>query len=262
MEVIIRRQATPKEPSPLRRARLARGWTLEKVVEAFDQRTTGGHSGVTPTMVSGWELGRHTTSHAHRKTLCAIYGKSVDELFTHQDNHLGDHGDGPQLLARYADLNEAMLTVVAQARECLIVTGSRSRSTGYLQAIEAALTASPALIFYRVLHGPPHYRVLREHLARLLEIRDPRDRSLGVKTLNLGIEEDPLAPERFFVASERAAVVPIPSLTSHEAFDSGVLLGAGPASRLLDHGRQAYAAARRIETVADVQALDVLRERE
>ncbi|WKU04478.1 hypothetical protein [Micromonospora sp. HUAS LYJ1] len=63
---------------------------------------------------------------------------------------------------------------------------------------------------------------------------------MGVKTLNLGIEEDSLAPERFFVASERAAVVPTPSLTSHEAFDSGVLLGAGPASRLLDHGRQAY----------------------
>ncbi|MBM7075497.1 hypothetical protein [Micromonospora humida] len=84
--------------------------------------------------------------------------------------------------------------------------------------------------------------VLREYLARHLEVRTPRNRSLGVKTLNLGIEEDPLPPERFFVASERAAVVPIPSLTSHEAFDSGVLLGTGPASRLLDHSRQAYAA--------------------
>jgi len=192
----------------------------------------------------------------------AIYGKSVDELFAHQDNHLGDHGDGPELLARYADLREAMLTVVAEARECLIVTGSRSRDTGYLQAIEAALAANPGLIFYRVLHGPPHYRVLRDHLLRLLGLRDPRDRSLGVRTINLGVEEDPLAPERFFVASERAAVVPIPSLTSHEAFDSGVLLGAGPASRLLDHGRQAYAAARRIESVAAIEALEVLRERE
>lgn len=57
------------------------------------------------------------------------------------------------------------------------------------------------------------------------------------------------------------AVVPIPSLTSHEAFDSGVVLGAAPAARLLDHGRQAYAASRRVETVEDVTALDVLRER-
>lgn len=212
-------------------------------------------------MISGWELGRHTTSHAHRRTLCSIYGTSVDDLFAHQDNQL-DRGGEPRLLARYADLHEAMLAVVMGARECLIVTGSRSRNEAYLAAIEDALIAAPALIFYRVLHGPPHYRVLHDHLMRLLELRDPRDRSLGVKTLNLGVEERPLAPERFFVASERAAVVPIPSLTSHQAFDSGVLLGADSAARLLDHGRQAYAAARRVESVADVRGLEVLRERE
>lgn len=62
-------------------------------------------------------------------------------------------------------------------------------------------------------------------------------------------------------ASEQMAVVPVPSLTSHEAFDSGVVLGAVPAARLLDHGRQAYAGARRVETVEDVTALEVLRER-
>jgi alanine dehydrogenase len=62
------------EASPLRRARLARNWTLEDVVEEIDLRTPGGQSGVTPSMVSGWELGRHTTSIGHRKTLCEIYG--------------------------------------------------------------------------------------------------------------------------------------------------------------------------------------------
>jgi hypothetical protein len=40
-----------------------------------------------------------------------------------------------------------------------------------------------------------------------------------------------------------------------------VVLGADPAVRLLDHGRQAYAASRRLETIEDVTALDVLRER-
>ena len=51
------------------------------------------------------------------------------------------------------------------------------------------------------------------------------------------------------------AVVPIPSLTSHEAFDSAVVLGAAAAARLLDHGRQAYAAARRIETAEEIRDL-------
>ena len=53
-------------------------------------------------------------------------------------------------------------------------------------------------------------------------------------------------------------VIPIPSLTSHEAFDCGIVLGADAAQRLLDHGRQAYAAARKVETLEDVAALDVV----
>ena len=67
-------------------------------------------------------------------------------------------------------------------------------------------------------------------------------------------------PERFFCASEHTAAVPIPSLTSAEAFDSGMALGAVAARRLLDHGRQAYAAARRVESPELVAALDVIRD--
>ncbi|HSZ28948.1 MAG TPA: hypothetical protein VK784_04220 [Pseudonocardiaceae bacterium] len=48
------------------------------------------------------------------------------------------------------------------------------------------------------------------------------------------IDDDPGAPERFFCASESTAVVPIPSLTSSEAFDSGVLFEAAVAERLID----------------------------
>ena len=40
-----------------------------------------------------------------------------------------------------------------------------------------------------------------------------------------------------------------------EAFGSGVLLGAGAAERLIDHARQCYAAARRVETSTAVQTL-------
>jgi hypothetical protein len=72
----------------------------------------------------------------------------------------------------------------------------------------------------------PRHQVLKAHLIRLLELRDPHDRSLEVKTLHIGmVEEADGMPERFFCASEQMAVVPIPSLTSHEAFDSGVVLG-------------------------------------
>ena len=56
------------------------------------------------------------------------------------------------------------------------------------------------------------------------------------------------------------AVVPIPSLTTHEAFDNGVVFGPAAAARLIDHGRQVYAAARRIETVAQIHELRVVRD--
>lgn len=259
---MLRRSGLPHRDSPLRQARRARNWTLERLVEEIDLRTPDGHSGVTPSMVSGWELGRHTTSIGHRAMLCEIFGQPPDELFAHQDETLAGQSAAPRLLARFGDLQEAMLATVAGARECLVVTGSRSRDGKYLEAIETSLAERPSLVHYRVLFGPPHHLVLKEHLLALLRLRTPDDRSLGVKTLHLGMVEDTTAaPERFFCASEQMAVVPIPSLTSHEAFDSGVVLGPDAAARLLDHGRQAYAAARRIETAEVVSALDVLRER-
>ena len=138
----------------------------------------------------------------------------------------------------------------------LAIAGSRSRDVVYLKAIETVLAARPELVHYRVLFGPPRHADLTVHLRRLLEMRDPHDRSVGLKTLHIGvIADEPNTPERFLCASEHAAVVPIPSLTSADAFDSGVLLGAGAARRLIDHARQCYAAARRVETPAAVQAL-------
>jgi hypothetical protein len=231
------------------------------VVQEIDLRSAGGVSGVTASMVSGWELGRHTTSIVHRKTLCSIYMEPPEVLFAHQDEALSAHA-APLLLASFPELREAMLTTVEGARECLVVMGSRSRDPDYLEAIERALEERPSLMCYRVLFGPPHHQVLKDHLIRLLRLRDPDDRSLGVKTLHIGMVGDTEeSPERFFCASEQMAVVPIPSLTSYEAFDSGVVLGAAVAARLLDHGRQAYAYARRVETIEQASGLDVVRTR-
>lgn len=66
-----------RKDSPLRQARRARNWTLERTVEEIDLRTAGGHSGVTPSMLSGWELGRHVTSIGHRAILGVSHVWSV-----------------------------------------------------------------------------------------------------------------------------------------------------------------------------------------
>src|SRR5258708_39328087 len=111
-----RRPSGPADDaSALRRARLARNWTLEEVVEEFDLRAPGGHSGVTPSMVSGWELGRPTTSIGHRKTLCEIYGQPSDVLFAHQDAGL-TVGGAPRLLAGAPGFQPAILAAVTGGR--------------------------------------------------------------------------------------------------------------------------------------------------
>lgn len=122
------------EPSAMRQARLARNWTLEDVVREIDLRTPGGQSGVTPSMVSGWELNHHATSLGHRRTLCEIYEQPPEVLFAYQDQVLARAA--PRLLAGIRDLRSAMLEVVSGAKECLVVTGSRSRDVEYLLAIE------------------------------------------------------------------------------------------------------------------------------
>ncbi len=246
--------------SPLRRVRAALNLTQEAVVAALDVASPSGSSGVTASMLSGWELGKHVTSLRYRKLLCDFYREPPEVLFAQQDEMLVVAAGEVILLAGYRDLQAAMLEVVQGAENVLLVTGSRSRDGDYLAAIESVLIARPGLAHYRVLFGPPHRDVLKDHLLRLLTMRDPNDRTGGYKTLHIAVVEDQMVnPERFLCVSEKAAVVPIPSLTSAEAFDSGVVLGAAAAARLIDHGRQCYAAGRRVETPGEVEALRVLR---
>jgi len=234
--------------------------TLSQVCQDLDQRSAGGSSGVTPGMLSGWELGKHVTSIKYRKLLADYYGQPPEVLFAHMDQQLTAASETPRLLVGHRDLHDAMTDVVRDARQYLAVVGSRSRDAVYLDAIETVLAQRPELVHYRVLFGPPRHQVLKSHLLRLVKIRDPHDRSFGLKTLHIGlVENDPGSPERFFCASESAAVVPIPSLTSSEAFDSGVLFEEAVAERLIDHARQLYAGGRRVETHDALQDLPTVR---
>ena len=125
-------------------------------------------------MLSGWELGRHVTSIGHRAMLCEIFGQPPDALFAHQDEQLASGSAALRLLAGWDAVQSAMLATVAGARECLVVTGSRSRDRGYLEAIEAVLAERPSLVYYRVLFGPPHHQVLKDHLLELLRLEPGR----------------------------------------------------------------------------------------
>jgi transcriptional regulator with XRE-family HTH domain len=254
--------------SALRQARRHRNWTLGQVVRAIDERVP--NSGVTESLVSAWERGRRRTSLRYRAALCEIYGQPPEVLFAFQDAgrpslSLVEADEGLALSAEvvcaFEQLQSAMLQVVITAERTLAAVGSRSRDPAYLEAIERALTERPRLVHWRVLIGQPHRQVLKDHLVRLLALRDPADRTHGMQTLHLGMVDDPVRePERFFVASESRAVVMIPSLTTAGALDTGViLLHPVQARGLVEHAKQLYAAAVKIESPAAVQALTILR---
>ncbi|MGA5637744.1 XRE family transcriptional regulator [Streptomyces cinereoruber] len=246
--------------SALKRARLEKNLTLEEAVAGLNA-ITGGTSDTS--QLSAWESGRRRTGLRNRRGLVELYGKPTEELFAHQDVQTGVaralHQAEGILVTRWAELVEAMTSVVTEAREHLVVTGSRSREKGYLGAIETALAQNPDLIHTRVLYGPPRHPELAEHLVRLMELRDPRERRNGLRTLNIGYVDGEESLERFFVASERRAVVPLPSLHSADGFDCGIVLDGEAAAGLVHHGREACAAARLLGTIRDVRELPVRR---
>ncbi|MDT5027452.1 MAG: hypothetical protein QOE61_3878 [Micromonosporaceae bacterium] len=256
--------AGQRQTTPLRQARLDRNWTLEDVVFEISAVSPGGSAGVTPSLVSAWERrGKRRTSPRYRRILCDIYQQQVSILFAHQDAApvRPTTADLPDVvfLAGFPALLRGMLSIVNGAREVLAVAGSRSRETAYLEAIETAVAEHPQLVHHRILFGPPHHPCLVDHLKRLLELRDPADKSHGVKSLNIAIVDDTVeAPERFFVASETAGVIVVPSLFGAGSFDTGITVGPDAAMGLVRHAREAYAGARRVETVEALQALPIV----
>jgi len=271
----MRRRKPEEIPmSGLRRARKHRNMTLADLVREIDARDPD--SGVTESMASAWELGKQRTSPRYRRICCEIYRLPTEVLFAYQDDpderarlglvdaevvdpHAG-LGAPAGIVVGAGALFGAMLEVIQGAQEYLVVTGSRSRNPAYLEAIEQALGDRSRLVHYRVLFGAPHHQVLKEHLVRLLELRDPKNREYGMKTLHIGMLTD-LAdePERFFVASEWRAVVTVPSMVTAGNFDTGVVLGHPRQARgLVEHAKQLYPAAQRLETAQAVNALPVL----
>jgi hypothetical protein len=223
------------------------------VVSEIDSHLGG--SGVTASLLSAWERGTRRTSPRYRAALCAIYDLPPETLFAHQDHGrptlaLVDADQGltnpAQVVCGFEQLQAAMVRVVGSARATLAIVGSRSRDRAYLATIVEVLRMQSRLVHWRVLVGPPHRQVLKDHLVRLLDLRDPADRTYGMQTLHLGLVEDQIRePERFFVASESQAVVTIPSLTAASNFDTGILLAHPLQARALtEHAKQLYAARR------------------
>lgn len=168
-----------------------------------------------------------------------------------------------QLLDSNDDVQSALWTVVDEASRFIVCSGSRSRDEAYLRLIEDRLRAEPGLSYCRLLFGPPHHSVLRDHLLRVLEIRDPRRTAHGAgKSIFLGMFDDLTEePERFVCANEHRAVLPLLSLNGLALYDTALVVNdPGRAEKWASRLREAYHAGRRIETAQAIRALPILKD--
>lgn len=167
-----------------------------------------------------------------------------------------------KLLRTSDELREGNLRIVKNAEEVLFMTGSRSRDRKYLEAIEEKLRTSPKVIFYRVLFGPPHHTILRDHMLELLRIRSPKDRTYGYKTIYLSLFTDILKQyESYILGNEHEVLVILPSFSGLGEYNSAIVFtGIDEVKGLLSFVKQLYDASKPIETQQKIQALKVVKE--
>jgi transcriptional regulator with XRE-family HTH domain len=235
----------------LRAARLSRHWTLRRLVEEVDA-TAGRTTGLTESLISQWERGNVRPSLRYRGMLAEVFSPEEIDF----DANEVDSSRELTLLVTHTEVTAAMGRIVRDARTFLAMTGSRSREPEYMETVERVLSAQPGLVHYRVLFGPPRNQIFKDHLHRLLEVCDPRDRSVsGVQRLHIG-----LAPaayqENCLCTNEREAVVVQPSLVSPGNFDTAVLFSqASHARAMVSYVQQLYQVSEKLETRAAVEQL-------
>lgn len=237
----------------LRAARIAKHWTLRRLVEEVDAQA-GRPTGLTESLVSQWELGNVHPSMRYRALLADVF--APDKIDFAQAERTTSKG--LRLLTSHRDVTASLQRVVRGAERLLVSVGSRSRGASYLEEIEKSMAERPRLVHYRLLYGPPRHVLLKHHLLRLLEICDPFDRTeSGVQRLHIGLAPDGYAEENM-CASEKEAVVTLPSLASPGNFDTALVLTSPENARgLIAHVQQLYHRSRRIETRGAVEQLPV-----
>jgi hypothetical protein len=171
----------------------------------------------------------------------------------------GPTGHSVHLVTSGGELTAALMDVVRNAQEYLVAVGSRSSEITYLQEIERAIQDKPRLIHYRILLGPPHSQVLKDHLLRLLTFRPVQVNGSSEQTLRISIHNDMVRyHERFFVVSEQAAVIILPSVNSPMNFDTAIIVHEPQyVHRLLQHGKALYGK-NRLESFEAMDRLEVI----
>jgi hypothetical protein len=156
-------------------------------------------------------------------------------------NDLANAKETSSFVIGHDNLMLELKKIVQEAREYLYITGARTSISSYMKDIEARVTNVKELVHFRILHGYPWRRELKEHLLALRKIRPYSEKVRGKDSCVLGvyipkletlskrnpIKKTPGSRRReaeFFVSiNEHRAILIVPSLINPGAFDTGIV---------------------------------------
>ena len=158
------------------------------------------------------------------------------------------------------ELMRRNIEIVQEARQVLFVTGSRSRDDTYLQSIEERIVSVPTLLHFRVLFGPPVSDLFKDHLRRLVNLRNGDD--TGGNGIHVGLFDNFVRqPEVLLVGNERRVLVVLPSFHGIGNYSTAILFEHDSSVAAFgDFVKALYVASQKLGTAADVDALEVLRQ--
>lgn len=163
---------------------------------------------------------RHRCQPVTINVLAQLFELPPSKLIQNTDNK-----PALKLLTTAQEIIAANINIVTSARRILACIGSRSRDESYLREIENALKTRPELIHYRVLSLPPFKKVFQDHLLKLLNIRNPANRSQGYKTTHIGIFDNlTKQPETLLCANESSVLIVLPSMQGINEYNTALLI--------------------------------------
>jgi transcriptional regulator with XRE-family HTH domain len=129
----------------------------------------------------------------------------------------------PRLLTNADEILTTNLEIVRSANKFLGATGSRSRDSEYLNAIEQRVTEDPSLAYFRILFGTPLTPQMARHLRRIIAIRDSNEEPRQTISVGVYASVRTYPSEATICLNERTALFVLPSIHGAWRYDTAVV---------------------------------------
>jgi len=129
----------------------------------------------------------------------------------------------PRLLTSSEELVRTNLEIVRSARKFICATGSRSRDTEYLEAIEQSVSLNGSLAYSRILFRTAITPQMVKHLRRMIDIRNTGDeprQSVSIAIYD-SVRTYPL--EATMCLNENKALFVLPSINGAWRYDTAIV---------------------------------------